>query len=200
MKALLATALVCMAVLAGCGGATPAEERTTPQEARERPPAEPDAVELTLRTAAGPLMFVGDLRGHPVLLFMFASFDALSQAAMTPLERFAQAHPDVHVVGVALEPDAERLVRHFARTLQPPYPVTYDPEDALERGETPIGKIQAVPSFVMLDALGRPVVQHLGFAKVEELERMLEMAEDAVDPDRAAQELSKPPLIGNPRR
>jgi thiol-disulfide isomerase/thioredoxin len=202
MKPSLALAITCCALLgAGCGGNARAPEGTTAAEAKPRPPSEPDAVELTLRTAEGPLVFVGDLRGRPVLLFMFATFDALSQAALLPLEQFVQAYPDdVQVLGIAIEPDAERLIQHYMSALSPPFPVAYDPEGALDKGDTPIGKVDVIPSYVMLDAVGRPVARHVGLARLGDLQQMLRMAEEAVPPDRAKREREPPPLMGNPRR
>jgi hypothetical protein len=192
------SAVLALVLVAGCGG-TPATAGPSSQTGHKaRPPSDPNAVELTLRTEAGPLIFVGDMRGRPVLLFMFATFDGMSQAALTPLERFVAAHPEVQVVGVAIQPDAERLIGPYVHALSPPFPIGYDPENALEKGDTPIGKVDLIPSFVMLDALGRPVVRHVGLATVEQLERMLEMAREAVSPERAQEELAPLPLMGDP--
>jgi hypothetical protein len=197
MRILLALlAFACAAGCSGSAGTRPADP-SQPRSSKAQP-AEPNAVELTLRTQGGPLVFVGDMRGRPLLLFMFATFDGVSQAALRPLEQFVHRHPDAQVVGVAVQPFAERLLDPYVHALSPPFPVAYDPEDRLEKGTTPIGKIEQVPTFVMLDALGRPATRHVGYATLEQLEAMLASALEAVPPSRARQERVIPPLLGEP--
>lgn len=197
MKATGVTLLAAaMFAATGCAAGTQASKGSA--ETPKTTPLAKKPVELTLRTAGGRMMFVGDLRGKPVLLFIFATFDGVSQAALRPLGRFVRAHGDVYVIGVAIEPDAAELIDPYARALSPPFPITCDPDGHLEQGDTPIGPVESVPTYVMLDALGRPVSRHLGFASENALDRMLYLAKRAVTPEQAARARKPPPLLGNP--
>jgi hypothetical protein len=165
----LATALVLLGVAAshGCGGGS-SETVGTTNTARGSPP-----LELDLRTPDNAFLSVGDMRGRVVLLFLFATFDGVSQAAVRPLSRFVRAHPEVDVVAVAVQPDARQLADAWQAALDPPFLVTYDPEDRIAEGTSPLGELAAVPTYVFLDAEGRETERYVGFASVNKLEAML---------------------------
>lgn len=193
-----AAAAMAIVLAGGCGGGGGATKGPEDPEPEKEPLQTHESVEITLRTSEGALLFVGDLRGRPVLLFLFATFDGVSQAALQPLRRFIRAHPEVHVLGVAIQPDPQQLLDAYVHALSPPFPVAYDPEDRVEAGKTALGSIGSVPTFVMLDALGRPVERHEGFASQRTLENMLYRAQQAV-PNAAAEAAGEqPPLLGNP--
>ena len=156
-------------LLAACGSAT------APVGHSEVRP-DPHAIELALRTPAGDWIHLGDLRGRPLLLFVFATFDGMSQAALRPLTRFARHHQDIHIVGVAAQPDAPQLLDPYERALSPPFPLTYDPERNVQEGTSALGAIEAVPTFIMFDARGIEVGRHVGFPNTDTLERLREDA------------------------
>lgn len=128
---------------------------TTGQEpvevATERPSV---PIELGLRTTDGRWLEVGDLKGRPLLLFVFATFDTGSQAALTPLRTFVEHFDDIQVLGVAAQPKGEQLVAAWAYALDPPFVVGVDPYGGVEEGTSALGKIDAVPTFIVLDARG----------------------------------------------
>ena len=168
----------CLA-MAGCGGETAERVGVT-----DTAPA-PQPVELELRTHDGVPVFVGDLRGRPVLLFLFATFDGVSQAALRPLSRFVRHHPEVHVVGIAVQPDPEELVAAWAFALTPPFTVTFDPRDRVSTGTSDLGTVGTVPTFIVLGADGMEVARHEGWASENQLDRMVEglpVTEDASSP------------------
>jgi hypothetical protein len=137
---------------------------------------DPRAVELALRRPSGEWLHVGDLRGRPVLLFVFATYDGVSQAALQPLARFVRHHRDVHVIGIAAQPDAAQLLDPYERALTPPFVLTYDPEDTVATGTSALGGLDAVPTFVMLDAFGHEVERHVGFPGTRTLDRLRDRA------------------------
>lgn len=140
-------------------------------------PRAPEPLALLLRTTEGDPVDVATLRGKPVMLFFFATFDTLSQAATRPLSRFARQHAsDVHVVGVAVQPDAATLAGAWAAALEVPFDVAYEPEPKVLAGLTEVGELAGVPTFVVLDDAGRIVARHTGFASENKLERLLEVA------------------------
>ncbi len=160
---------VAVSLSTACGSASAPVGRS---EARP----DPRAIELALRTPAGDWIHIGDLRGRPVLLFLFATFDGISQAALRPLSRFTRRHGDVHVVGIASQPDASQLLDPYERALTPPFPLTYDPERNVNEGTSVLGAIEAVPTFIMFDASGVEVGRHVGFPNTGTLERLREDA------------------------
>ncbi len=158
--------------MAACGGAGADAGLGTSHAARE---AEP--VELAVRTPEGAFIDVGDLRGQPVVLFIFATFDAASQAATEPLSRFQRAHAaDAHVLAIAVQPNAAELVRPWAQALDLTLTVTYEPEPRILLGASALGSIPAIPTYVVLDSAGRVVARYTGFASENKLERLLDAA------------------------
>lgn len=134
------------------------------------------AIELTLRRADGTFIEVGELRGRVVLLFVLATFDTTSQMALTPLRAVAEAYPDTAIVGVAAEPSARVLVEAYESALEPPFPITYDPNETVAEGESMLGEIEGVPTFIVLDRRGREVARHAGFADEARLAELLAAA------------------------
>ena len=68
---------------------------TAPQSAKGQ------RLDLGVRLSDGQWVELADLRGTPVLVFVFATFDAVSQASLTPLRPFVPQHPEIVVVGIA---------------------------------------------------------------------------------------------------
>ena len=164
----LASALV----LAACGGSS-APTAAVGQSVRA---PDPRAVELALRRPNGEWIHLGDLRGRPVLVFVFATYDGVSQASLQPLTRFVRHHRDVHVIGIAAQPDAAQLVDPYERALTPPFFLTYDPENTVATGTSMLGSLDAVPTFLMLDASGHVVDRHVGFPGTRTLDRLRQRA------------------------
>ncbi len=158
---------------ASCGSAASGAGSTTPGARRTD-----RALELTLRTPEGEWIHVGDLRGQPVLLFLFATWDGISQAAFRPVQRFARGHEDIAIIGIASQPDAAMLLDPYARVMHAPFPLTYDPEERIHEGTSVLGDIRAVPTFIMFDARGREVARHEGFPNTHTLPRLREQAID----------------------
>ena len=132
-----------------------------------------DAVDLGLRRADGTFVDVADLRGSFVLLFVFATFDGVSQMLLSPLRSVAERHADLHIVGVAAQPSARLLVDAYEHALEPPFPITYDPEETILEGARGLGAIEAIPTLVVLDRRGIEVARHTGFADEAMIEELL---------------------------
>jgi hypothetical protein len=164
--------LASVIILAACGGpaASSGAERIG---ISGRAPAAPGAVELALRRADGSFIDVGDLRGHVVVLFVFATYDAISQLAIHPLRAIAERYPNVRIVGIAAEPSARLLIGPYEHALHPPFPVTYDPEELVHSGEGPLGELEAVPTVIVLDREGVPAGRHVGLADERRLQELL---------------------------
>lgn len=139
-----------LALLCG-GGCATATQDAVPEVVTERPNA---PIELGLRTTDGRWLELGDMRGTPLLLFVFATFDTGSQAALTPLRSFVADFDDVQVLGIAAQPKGEQLVSAWAYALDPPFIVGVDPYGNVEGGTSALGKIESIPTFIVVDANG----------------------------------------------
>ncbi|MBC7171125.1 MAG: TlpA family protein disulfide reductase [Polyangiaceae bacterium] len=173
-----------LALLLGAGCGARADQPTTPdpivQSGPERPGTEREesleGVELTVRTAAGEWIHIGDLRGQPVLLVFVATYDGVSQAALVPLRRIATVREDVQVIGVLVQQEADELVDAWVHALDPPFPVGYEPDGLIASGESAIGLVETVPTIIALDANGVIVERRIGYQGERALNEMIDAA------------------------
>lgn len=119
-------------------------------------------LDLGLRLTDGSWVELAELRGTPVLVFVFATFDAVSQASLKSLRPFVPQHPEVVVVGVAAQPRATQLVEAWAYALDPPFVVGANPYGRVENGESVLGKIETVPTYVLYGADGYEIDRATG--------------------------------------
>lgn len=129
---------------------------------------------LGLRLSDGRWLELADLRGTPVLLFVFATFDAVSQASLKSLRPFVPQHPEVIVIGVAAQPRAAPLVEAWEYALDPPFVVGADPYGRVENGESALGKIEAVPTYILYDADGYEIARKTGLMTEGDLAQLVE--------------------------
>ncbi|MGB5810693.1 MAG: hypothetical protein WBG86_09200 [Polyangiales bacterium] len=158
-----------MAIVLGCTGGSAAPGGSTVAAVNDQGPR----LELGVRLSDGRWLELGDLRGTPVLLFVFATFDMVSQAALEPLRPFVQQHPEVLVVGVASEPRATQLVEAWAYALDPPFVVGADPYGGVENARTALGRIERVPTYILYDAAGYEMERVTGYQAEADLEAMV---------------------------
>jgi hypothetical protein len=164
-------AAVLLLLAAACGGAQHAPVGVATDDVPPR-----GALDFTLVTPAGDYVDVAELRGHPVLLFLFATFDGQSQAVLRELRRFTASHPDVVVLGIAVQPEPRQLLDAWQAALEPPFVVAYDPDGRVLGGTSGLGPIEAVPTFVMLDRQGIESSRRDGYQSATHLDEMLDGA------------------------
>jgi len=150
--------------------------RASSAEARSGP-----RLDLGLRLTNGRWVELADLRGTPVLLFVFATFDAVSQASLKSLRPFVPQHPGLIVVGVAAQPRAGQLVEAWAYALDPPFAVGTNPYGYVENGESMLGKIETVPTYILYDAQGYEVDRTAGLLSEGDLVRLVKPVLGAPD-------------------
>ncbi|UCH29490.1 MAG: TlpA family protein disulfide reductase, partial [Myxococcales bacterium] len=164
-----------LVVSLGCArGSSGAEDTTPARQSAKR-------LELGLRLSDGRWLELGDLRGNPVLLFVFATFDAASQASLKPLRPFVQQHPEVLVIGVAAQPRASQLVEAWAFALDPPFVVGADPYGKVENGQTVLGHIEQVPTYILYDAQGYEIDRATGLLSEGDLAKLVQPLPSATD-------------------
>jgi peroxiredoxin len=138
--------------------------------------ASKEPLDLTLSRANGTTVELAALSGRPTLLFLFATYDTDSQFALGPLVQFLESEPRLQVIGVALQPDAKSFLDMYQSSLGVPFALFYDPGNRLLRGQTALGRVAAVPTFVALDAEGHVRAQHLGVASADQLRELADSA------------------------
>jgi peroxiredoxin len=163
---LLATAITGGCLVVACGALAPAADRRSVS-----PP-----VELMLLNANGQSLDLRELRGRPLLLFVFTTFDDTCQLALIPLERALRAHPELRALGIAVQPEPQQLLPLYRDALAVSFPLTYEPDNQVVAGKTMLGPIQTVPTYVLLDAQGRIAARHTGALNAAALEELFALA------------------------
>jgi peroxiredoxin len=135
--------------------------------------ARPSSVNLRLAKADGQVLEVAQLRGKKVLLFLFATYDLGSQAALEPLVRFLKKYPAVSAVGIALQPDAAKFLPMYADYWSLTFPLTFDSEKVIIPGLSDLGPVAAIPAFILLDEKGVIVARITGAATEQQLDGLL---------------------------
>ncbi len=163
---------ICVALVLALGCAGPSAQTPAGSNAAEANPPR-SRLELGIRLSDGRWLELGDLQGVPVLVYAFATFDMVSQAALKPLRLFVQQHPEVVVIGVASEPRATQLVEAWAYALDPPFVVGADPYGNVENGQSALGRIETVPTYILYDTRGFEIERTTGYQGLLELDEML---------------------------
>jgi peroxiredoxin len=131
------------------------------------------SINLRLTQADRQVVEIAQLRGKKVLLFLFTTFDLASQAALTPLLAFLKTHPAINAVGVALQPDPTKLLPLYSAYWSIPFPLTFDSEKVIIPGQSDLGTIGAIPTYILLDEQGTIVNRIDGAATARQLEGLL---------------------------
>jgi peroxiredoxin len=135
-------------------------------------------IDLSLAMVDGRPFELSALRGKPVLLFMFATYDTASQLSLARLESLLKRDPTPTVVGIALQPDAQRFLELYQQTLAVSFLLCYDPKDVILKGTTALGEVRAIPLLVALDEHGHERARHYGPATDAQLTELV----DAIRP------------------
>jgi hypothetical protein len=159
---------ILLVLVLSCAHDSSRAKETTPETAKG------ERLDLGLRLSDGRWLELADLRGTPVLLFVFATFDAVSQASLKSLRPFVPQHPEVIVVGIAAQPRATQLVEAWAYALDPPFVVGADPYGRVENGETMLGKIETVPTYILYGANGYEIDRTTGLVTEGDLARLVQ--------------------------
>jgi thiol-disulfide isomerase/thioredoxin len=165
IAALLLVSVVC-ALAAGCGAAGLGDDAPPPPTigAADRSVAPVFSVP---RLAGPGQVRLAALRGQPVLLNFWASWCAPCKRETPALVAFSRAHPDIRVVGLAVN-DAPSDSRGFARRYDIPYTLGIDRSGAVgERYGIP-----GLPSSIAIDAQGRVVTSWPGPLSAKDLDNV----------------------------
>jgi hypothetical protein len=160
-----APAVLALALAASCGATRSEHERAAIETA---------PVDMALVDADRRRVHLGQLRGKPLLLFVFTTYDEASQLALTPLTSFLAEHPGLPAIGIAAQPDPSALLPLYRDALDVRIRLAYEADPQIVAGNSMLGRIETVPTYVLLDASGRIVARHSGAMTHGELEDFTE--------------------------
>lgn len=138
-------ALALIAVVVGCGGPTNATTPSLIPAESARP------VQLEFDLLSGGRWSSHDAAGRIVVLDTWATYCKPCKQSFPKLNRLVVEHPDVVVIGVAVDEDPE-VIRAFLAEVPASFTIAHDPK--LTIGRPPLAFSQ-VPSLVLLDREGR---------------------------------------------
>lgn len=156
----LGPACACCIAIAACAA------RSSPTH----PAAGSAPVDLELTSAEGRRFFLSELGGGPLLLFVFTTYDDACQLGLAPLERVLRAHPKLHALGIAVQPNAEQLLPLYREALAVSFPLAHDPAGLLLHGQSELGKVSTVPTYFLLDDHRQITARHVGLLTQGDLE------------------------------
>jgi len=173
LRAQLAVALALWAGLApACGGEGVGEE-----------PGPAPAFELP--ALDGARVALEDLRGRPVVIDFWATWCPPCVQQIPVLNAFQEAHPEVAVLGIAVDVQGRKVVAPFAEEHGVRYRVLLGDEGLAQR----FG-VRGFPTLFVLDREGTVRVTHAGVIAAEALEDAL--ASVQAEGSRGAADPTKP--------
>ncbi|MEL7059451.1 MAG: TlpA disulfide reductase family protein [Acidobacteriota bacterium] len=122
-----------------------------------RAPSLPDAAPLfTLPDVEGGAIELASLRGRPVIVNFWATWCPPCRAEIPALSAFARKHPEIVVLGIAVDGEAAEL-REARRTMGIDYPI-------LRADDATLGAyaVRSLPTTVIVDPDGRVTAAHAG--------------------------------------
>ncbi|MDX1648831.1 MAG: TlpA disulfide reductase family protein [Myxococcota bacterium] len=146
-------------------GCEPPEGGGVTEPEPEAPRRAPD---FTLPDLEGQEVTLSALRGRPVVVDFWATWCAPCVHQIPVLNAFQQAHPEVAVLGVAVDVDGREVVAPFAEEHGIAYRVLLG-DERLARRYGAFG----FPTLYLIDREGAVAAAHAGVVQREELEAAL---------------------------
>jgi len=138
--------------------------------AEERPAAGP-APPFALPDLEGREVSLADLAGRTVVVDFWATWCEPCKQQIPVLNQFHRRHPEVSVLGVAVDAGGREAVAPFAEEHGIEYPVLMGSESLARDYGVP-----GFPALVVVDPQGRLDSLHLGVITPEELEEAVSQA------------------------
>ena len=177
----LVAALVCTLLAASIAGCTPGRRNSVPAVDRvgltvfDR--SAQQAIDLSGRTLAGTRFDLHALRGHVVVINVWASWCTECRTESPLLARMSRQlkRHDIAFVGVDERDDAGSA-RRFAAHAGARYPELFDPSSRLLARLAQLPQM-GIPSTLVVDRIGRSAARIIGAVHPGELRRALGAAE-----------------------
>ncbi len=124
------------------------------------------APQFTLMSTTGEPVALDALRGKPVILNFWATWCGPCKMEIPSINEFAREHPEVVVLGVAVDSGTLPVLKRAAEQLGIEYPVI--------RGNAGVQRlygVRSVPTTFLVDADGRLAESHVGVVSARKLAR-----------------------------
>jgi thiol-disulfide isomerase/thioredoxin len=128
--------IAAIAVVLGCGAASPARSTLLP--------------DLHYPLLDGGTWASAESRGKIVVLDVWATYCKPCKDAFPRLGRLAQAHPEVVVIGLSVD-EADDVVRAYLRAVPATFPIARDRDLSISR---PPMKVAELPTLLVIDRAG----------------------------------------------
>ena len=137
-----------------------------------RRPGGPDsqaaAPEISVPDLQGGTVELADLAGTPVVLNFWASWCGPCRQEIPEFSAFAQDHPQVHVIGVAVDSGGAAEVERAAKSFGITYRVAVGDSSIMQRYN-----VSNLPTTVIIGADGKVKGSHVGMLNRQGLEAAL---------------------------
>ena len=144
---------------------------SAPEVRQAREPLRLSLVQSNLTTLS-----MDALLGKPTLLFFFTTYDSASQLAFIALSSLVQRHSEeIHVLGIAVQPEAAELLPMYAEALSLPVRLAYEPAGTVLAGKSALGELGGIPQYVLLSPQGEVLKRREGVMDYEALSEFVEM-------------------------
>ncbi len=130
------------------------------------------AVDVTLPDLAGRDRSLSEFRGKWLLVNFWATWCPPCIAEMPELELFHLAHKerDAQVVGINMDDLEPPRLSEFVEEMFISYPILLAPVD----GYTPLGRVAALPTSLLISPEGEIVSRHIGSLTAGMIEQLIE--------------------------
>jgi len=115
---------------------------------------------------AGKRHRLGDYKGRPVVLNYWATWCVPCIQEIPEIAEFQKAHPEVTVIGIALDAEDVPKTRAFAKKVGHTYPLVLS-NDRIEKQLAPV---KGLPTTRIFDASGKLIYDKLGRVTKKSLE------------------------------
>ena len=181
MTRTLLALLAGLLALSGCGGLAGTGDKgyiTGEGQVVQRAVAERDApVELVGEDLTGDELDLADWRGKPVVVVVWGSWCPPCRAEVPDVVAAAEELGNrARFVGINLRDPSAETAQAFVRNNDIPYPSFYSPDGKAMLAFDGVLTIRSIPSFVVLDAEGRPAASIVG--KLPSRTTLVELVED----------------------
>lgn len=128
-----------------------------------------EAPAFELVDTAGERVSLESFRGRPVLLNFWATWCGPCKQELPTLTRFAARHPELPVLGLAVDSGDPETLRRARTDLKIGFPVLVT-SDAVQRRYS----VNTIPTTILVDAQGQMRQRHTGVISERRLRRWLE--------------------------
>lgn len=126
------------------------------------------APDFTVQTLDGKSMSLSELRGRTTVINFWATWCGPCKSEIPEFSAFAREHPEVTVIGLAVDSGDERSVSPFVERLSIPYPIALAPA-SLKRSYD----VSVLPTTIVVDGEGNVKSTFVGSIGRSQLEGAL---------------------------